>query len=705
MATDAYKNAQGWKERMNVIVLKVNSPTCFLIREAAGAEMSQSGREFISMEANMKQHMRKWDIQPFTPLLPEIDSIVLVQNPSDKQWYRGCVRKIFDTMTGYRVEVFLVDYGETLMVDRKVLRKVPSERILEVPFQCVEFSILGLKPVHWTIDRTSITMKFVIGSSWDAASIEYVKSTVEKADAVHVEVLGKTTSGGLYGKLFINCNKNVISLDEELVKLNYASLDTQASNEDVILDNDRPDKNNQQSAEGSQNEGISESAIFWRDIQSKSVSAALKDVLDSVCDTSSSSIASIPLEVCISDVSPSESISASGASSPEQSSLSSTTLSIDASSSGTDTPPTLPGLGRGLALMLKLRELKGDSSSHESDARGREYVEAEEPSSSEDSEDDGSYTPTVVGTPPRVFGEGETFCSPDSPGPLSPVPPMPQLVSVRSKLQPTSETPEPAGASQFGEPRARGRARLLHLSPSPSSTSSPFEQSQMPLPKNLDLSFSTKVHAPDTRTEKCAVSTEAASTCEPLASEVCAADVKGLSPLAGIPDLSAYQSAGRGHALLRKLASSHSPGQHTSPLSSQSLSSQQNSFAQECPYMLSGSSQPEPTAHNGDNYSSQVGTKASRLKDLLEKKGRLLYVAPLQSCSSKTQGDNLANSPKPDATTDLVPALKINDVFAGSSLSCPGSSSNQVSWHLYGTLCWQLRLYVKTFPLSFLPGT
>lgn len=638
--------------------------------------MSQSGREFISMEGNIKEHMRKWDIQPLTPLLPEIDSIVLVQNPSDKQWYRGCVLKIFDTMTGYRVEVFLVDYGVTLMVDRKVLRKVPSERILEVPFQCVEFSILGLKPVHWTMDPTSITMKFEIGSSWDAASIQYVKSTVGKADAVHVQVLGKTTSGGLYGKLFITCNKNVISLDEELVKRNYASLDTQASNEDVILDNDRPDKNNQQSAEGSQNEGMSESAILWRDIQSNSISAALKDVLDSVYDTSSS-IARIPLEVCISEVSPPESISASGASSPEQGSLSSTTLSIDASSSGTDTPPTLPGLGRGFALMLKLGELKGDSSSHESDARDREYVEAEEPSSSEDSEDDGSYTHTLVGTPPRVFGEGETFCSPDSPGPLSSVSPMPQLVSVKSRLEPTSETPEPAGASQFGEPRARGRARLLHLSPSPSSTSSPFEQSQMPLPKNIDLSFSTKVHAPDTLTEKCAVSTEAASTCEPLASEVCAADVKGLSPLASIPDLSAYQSAGRGRALFRKLASTHSPGQHTSPLSSQSLSSQQNSFAQECPYMLSGSSQPEPTSHNGD-YTSQVVTKASQLKDLLEKKGPLLYVEPLQSCSSKSQGDNLTNSPKPDATTDTVPALKINDVFAGSSLSCPGSSSSQI---------------------------
>ncbi|KAH7982385.1 hypothetical protein HPB52_004299 [Rhipicephalus sanguineus] len=98
---------------------------------------------------------------------------------------------IFDTMTGYQVEVFLVDYGETLMVDRKAVE----------------------------------------GSSWDTASIDYVKSTVRKADVVHVEVLGETISGGLYGKIFINCNKNVMSLDEELIKLKYAFPDTEAGRE------------------------------------------------------------------------------------------------------------------------------------------------------------------------------------------------------------------------------------------------------------------------------------------------------------------------------------------------------------------------------------------------------------------------------------------------------------------------------------------
>ncbi|XP_075527325.1 putative ATP-dependent RNA helicase TDRD12 isoform X1 [Dermacentor variabilis] len=684
MAIEAFKNAQGWKQRMNVIVLKVTSPTSFLVREAVGAEMSQCGREFISMEASMKQYMKKWDIQPVTPLLPEIDSIVLVRNPSDRGWYRGHVSKIFDTLTGYKVEVFLVDYGETLMVDRKALRKVPNERILEVPFQCVEFSILGLKPVRWTIDPTTITMKFVEGSSWDTASIEYVKSTVGKADAVHVQVLGKTTSGGLYGKLFIDCNKNVISLDEELVKLNYAFLDAEASYQDVILDNGRPDKIDQLSAEGSQNEGISENARLWQDILSKSASAALKDVLDSVYDTSSS-IARIPVEVCAAEVSPPGSLSVSGASSPAQ--WSSTTLSIDTSSSGTDTPPTLPGLGRGLALMLKHRELEGDSSSHKSNARDKAYVEAEElctvmPSSSEDSDDDASYTPTLVGTPPGVFREGETFCSPDSPGSLSSVPLMPHLVSVGSKLEPSCKTSEPvvppslSGGSQFGETKARGRARLLCLSSSPSSTSSPFEQNRMSLPRDVDSSFNTKMYAPHTLTEKCAVSIEAPFTNESVASEVCAADVKSLTPLAGLPDLSAYRSLGRGHALLAKLASSHTPGQHIDSLSSQSLSSQQNSLAQHCPYMPSDSSQPRPTSHIGDNYASEVVTKASQLKDLLEKKGRSLYAPPLQGCPSNSQGHSLTNSPTPDATTGTM-ALK-KDVFAGSSVSCPGSSSNQI---------------------------
>lgn len=690
MAIEAFRNAQGWKHRVNVIVLKVTSPTRFLIREAVGAEMSPSGREFVGMEAEMNQHMTKWDVQPLTPLLPELGSIVLVRNPSVKGWYRARVNMIFDTMTGYQVEVFLVDYGETLMVDRKALRKVPNKRILEVPFQCVEFSLLGLKPVRWTIDPATITMQYVEGSSWDTASIDYVKSTVRKADVVHVEVLGETISGGLYGKIFINCNKNVMSLDEELIKLKYAFPDTEAGREEVVLDDHKPDKDDQQSAKESQIEGISESESFWHDIQNKSASAALKDVLDSVYDTCSSSLARVPVEVCEAEESPPLSRSASGESSPLQWSSSSTSLSIDASSSGTDTPPTLPGLGRGLAMMLKLRELGSDSSCHRPGPRGSIDMQGQELctamlSPSEDSDEDESYTPTLVGTPPAVFRECETDYSPDSPGSASSSEPaMPQLDTVQSRHEPSSEIPKPvmpqslADTSQFGECKARGRARLLSLSPNPSS--SPFEKSHTTFPRSIDPSSFTKVHARDTLSERFSMPNEASS--DSLAPKACAADVKGQSSVVGLPDLTAYRYRGRGRAVLTQLASSRMPGQHTAPLSSQPLSLQQNSLAQEESFDISsGSNQPKPAstcAQNGDNCPSKVVTRASQMKDLLERKGRSLCAAPFQGCSSKVEDDSMANFPKPDATAETVRALKKDDLFTGSSLSSPGSSTDQI---------------------------
>uniref|UniRef100_A0A6G5AHB0 Tudor domain-containing protein n=1 Tax=Rhipicephalus microplus TaxID=6941 RepID=A0A6G5AHB0_RHIMP len=418
MAIEAFRSAQQWKQRMNVIVLKVVSPTRFLIRESSGPAMSPSVREFISLEAEMIHYRTKCDLEPFTSLLPQLGSIVLVQNRSLKKWYRGRVNNVFDTISGYQVEVFLVDYGKTLLVDRRDLHKVPNKRILEVPFQCIEFLLLGVGPLRLTIDPATITAIYVRGSSWDTASIDHVNSRVQKADAVHIEVLGKTTSGGLCGKLFIDCNKNVIALDKELVKLNYAFLDAAAGMEEVILDDYKPEKDDQQPVKESQDEDTSKGSNFWDDIQRKSASAASKEVLDSVYGTSSSSLVLVPLEVCEAEESPPSSGSASGECSPLHWSSSSTSISIDTSSSGTDTPPTLPGLGRGLSLMLRVKEFASDSSCCEPSARGSIDMQTEKLSTamlspSEYSDEDACYTPTPVGTPPAVFRDRETAYSPE----------------------------------------------------------------------------------------------------------------------------------------------------------------------------------------------------------------------------------------------------------------------------------------------------
>ncbi|XP_075536771.1 uncharacterized protein LOC142571930 isoform X1 [Dermacentor variabilis] len=234
---EAFRSTEGWKPRVNVVVLKVTSPTCFSIREAPGLQMSQSGRDFACMESNMEQYMGKCEtLSSSQP--PAIGSIVLVRKQTDMEWYRARVDKIVDTTSSYQVEVTLVDYGQTLVAEREELRKVSSKKILQAPFQCIEFSLLRLRPLQRTINEATITVEHVPADSWDAATIEYVKSAVKKASSVQVQVLGQTVSGGLYGKLFIGCKKKVMSLDEELVSLNYAFLDPEADGDEILLEDE-----------------------------------------------------------------------------------------------------------------------------------------------------------------------------------------------------------------------------------------------------------------------------------------------------------------------------------------------------------------------------------------------------------------------------------------------------------------------------------
>ncbi|XP_054932959.1 uncharacterized protein [Dermacentor andersoni] len=234
---EAFRSTEGWKPRVNVVVLKVTSPTCFSVREAPGLQMSQSGRDFACMESNMEQYMGKCEPLSSTEP-PAIGSIVLVRKQTDMEWYRARVDKIVDTTSSYQVEVTLVDYGQTLVAEREELRKVSSKKILQVPFQCIEFSLLRLRPLQRTIDEATITVEHAPADSWDAATVEYVKSAVKKAISVQVQVLGQTVSGGLYGKLFIGCKKKVMSLDEELVSLNYAFLDPEADGDEILLEDE-----------------------------------------------------------------------------------------------------------------------------------------------------------------------------------------------------------------------------------------------------------------------------------------------------------------------------------------------------------------------------------------------------------------------------------------------------------------------------------
>ncbi|KAH7961586.1 hypothetical protein HPB52_010703 [Rhipicephalus sanguineus] len=260
---EAYRNSEGWKPRVNVLVSKVTSPTCFSIREAPGLQMSQSARDFACMELNMEQYMGKWEPLSSTQP-PNIGSVVLLKKQTDMESYRARVDKIVDSPSGYKVDV--------------------------------------------------------PGDSWDDATTEYVKSAVKTANSVHVQVLGRTVSGGLYGKLFIECKKKIISLEEELINLNYAFSDPDAGSDEVLLEDDKSTLGTSTDEQHSIQKAVVNTAAkgfsVGKELYRENTSTVMPEALD--IQASSPSTEVIPAEIPPAEAPPLASICTIATSSPKE---------------------------------------------------------------------------------------------------------------------------------------------------------------------------------------------------------------------------------------------------------------------------------------------------------------------------------------------------------------------------------------------------
>lgn len=606
---EAFGSAGGWKARVNVVVLKVESPSVFLVREAPGPHMSSYGRDFLRLEADINNSMEKLALEPYYPLLPEIGSVVLVKKPKTRKWYRGRISNVYDTKEdtkeGTKVEVTLVDYGETVVVDQQQLRKLFHRRLLEVPFQCIRFSLSQLRPIRLTIDRETIKTKFITSHFWDTAAGLYVKSAMERAGSVHVQVLGRTSSGDLAGKLFIECNETTMCLNEELVKLNFAIQEVEDSGEATSHKNEillGTDKGGQPLGKEPRLECTAPQIYFGT--EKDVTTAALKDVHKNVLEFASQEHC-FPVKVSWQEagVSPPSSVSASFASSPTQRSSVSASISLGAVSTGSDTRPTLPGLGRGLALKLRPSPLQlstVEGSTNKLIKESRPVLGL--------AQDVASCSRTAVGTTPEGLSSHETAGATDSANSMAAAPgtlPLhtPQQILVSDCVPTfTASTPCVTGTSHIGEHKARGRAR----------TTQPY------LVCKAQFDASIKVRPPRTvnsdysgKVQEAHAVAKAKTPVQNKASEFCAPDTG--SP--GKIDLSLYRSVGRGAALQLK-PTSRVLSQHASSLPLESVNTQQNESLKLC---KSTESKPSPTCVDLDHNSSCTVSKSQMLQDFLQK--------------------------------------------------------------------------------------
>lgn len=212
--TVAFKDA-------SVTVLQVLTPVSFVIKEMPGPEMSPSGRAYLFLSARMRKLFKEGAAEPVGPQPPLIGSVVLGKKPEDGQWHRARINRVFDTSEGFQAQISLVDFGEKIIVPFSALCKLPSEAFpSEVPFQCVRFSLHGLKCVR-SADGSGPC------SVWDIAAKEFVEDALAGCSSiVQVRATGEADSSGeLCGQLYIEGDDRPVSLAEELVKRGYATWD------------------------------------------------------------------------------------------------------------------------------------------------------------------------------------------------------------------------------------------------------------------------------------------------------------------------------------------------------------------------------------------------------------------------------------------------------------------------------------------------
>ncbi|XP_077551475.1 putative ATP-dependent RNA helicase TDRD12 isoform X2 [Haemaphysalis longicornis] len=123
--------------------------------------------------------------------------------------------------------VSLVDFGEKIIAPFSALCKLPSEEFLQVPFQCVRFSLHGLRGARSAGGEEAAGDSGVpAGSVWDAAAKEFVEDALAGCSSVvQVRATGVADSGELCGQLYIERDGRPVSLAEELVKRGYATWD------------------------------------------------------------------------------------------------------------------------------------------------------------------------------------------------------------------------------------------------------------------------------------------------------------------------------------------------------------------------------------------------------------------------------------------------------------------------------------------------
>lgn len=136
---------------------------------------------------------------------PVVGDLVAAPFSEDDSWYRACILGV----VGDGVDVYFVDYGDSLLVSKQAIRKL-SDEFKELPFQAKECCLAGIQPSN--------------GKCWCEEAIVAFEDLVHVAKwkALMSRVIGSSTSGLPQLQLVDTNGEKDVDVAEELVRLGLA---------------------------------------------------------------------------------------------------------------------------------------------------------------------------------------------------------------------------------------------------------------------------------------------------------------------------------------------------------------------------------------------------------------------------------------------------------------------------------------------------
>lgn len=193
------------KEYVEVYVSAVASPSNFWIQILTS--MAVQLDELVSSMASLYSSEISTDY-----LVSELSVGDMVAAPfeNDPSWYRAKVMGV----EGNKIDIFYVDYGDSVYIEKNKLRKLCSQ-FLSLPFQAVECCLANIQPS---------------GDSWSEECIEIVEDLTycAKWKVIMAKKVGQklTDTGVLHVLELINTNgPKDVNINQELVRRGFAMWD------------------------------------------------------------------------------------------------------------------------------------------------------------------------------------------------------------------------------------------------------------------------------------------------------------------------------------------------------------------------------------------------------------------------------------------------------------------------------------------------